>query len=421
MIASIRTFFRFILVLSLAGILFAYAMFQGGFVSWFLFFGFLPVFLYSLFLTFYPLSLFKAERQFNSSYGEAGQDIQVEVTLKRFLPLPVFYLIIEDSLPESLNWKDTRAKKYQFLSKPKVLMNREAKKTIIFPWFKRRLTYHYLLDHVPRGKHEFSAVKIVTGDFLGIIKKRKVIEVQNDFAVRAWNRTTKLSSGMSAFDEGRQSAFLPQVRHTNVVSGVRDYAPGDRISWVDWKTTAKKQRLVTKEFEQEKNKDVTVLLNGAVADPNRWLAFEAAIELSQSLARQSLNLYGNVQFIHAGALREELMLSNRRRCDEQLIHLLSTIQPLQSSSFEEQLIKEASLRAADRNLLIVSAELNEQIGESVLRLSQQARDVLFIFIAGKKQLTDQEHAIINRLAQSPAGFQWLSEDNLTSEIIEVNA
>nr|WP_289039344.1 DUF58 domain-containing protein [uncultured Allobacillus sp.] len=421
MIASIRTVLRFIFILFLAGILFSYAMFQGGFVSWFLFFGFLPVFLYSLFLTFYPLSLFKVERQFSPKYGEAGQDIQVEVTLKRFLPLPIFYLIIEDSLPESLYWKDTRTKKYQFLSRPNVLMNREAKKTLIFPWFKRKLTYQYLLDHVPRGKHAFSTVKIMTGDLLGIIKKRKEIAVQQDINMRAWNRTTKLSSGMSAFDEGRQSAFLPQVRHTNVVSGVRDYAPGDRFSWVDWKTTAKKQRLVTKEFEQEKNKDVTVLLNGAIADPNRWLAFEATIELSQSLARQSLNLYGNVQFIHAGVVREELMLSNRRRSDEQLIHLLSTVQPLPSSSFEEQLFKEASLRAADRNLLIVSAELNEQIGESVLRLSQQARDVLLIFIAGKKQLTDQEHAIINRLEQSPVGFQWLYEDHLTNEIIEVNA
>lgn len=189
---------------------------------------------------------------------------------------------------------------------------------------------------------------------------------------------------------------------------------------MDWKTTAKKQRLVTKEFEQEKNKDVTVLLNGAIEDTDRWLAFEAAIELSQSLARHSLNLYGNVQFIHAGAVQEELMLSNRRRSDEQLIQLLSTIQPLQSSSFEEQLIKEASLRAADRNLIIVSAELNQQIGESVLRLSQQARDVLFLFIAGNKQLTNQEQAVINRLEQSIAGFQWLSEDHLTSEIIEVN-
>lgn len=366
------------------------------------------------------MSSFKAERQFSPKYGEAGQDIQVEVTLRRFLPLPIFYLIIEDPLPESLNWKDTRAKKYLFLSRPNVLMNREAKKTILFPWFKRKLTYQYMLDHVPRGRHTFNTVKIVTGDFLGIIKKRKEIEVQNDIHMRAWNRTTKLSSGMSAFDEGRQSAFLPQVRHTNVVSGVRDYAPGDRFSWVDWKTTAKKQRLVTKEFEQEKNKDVTVLLNGAIEDTDRWLAFEAAIELSQSLARHSLNLYGNVQFIHAGAVQEELMLSNRRRSDEQLIQLLSTIQPLQSSSFEEQLIKEASLRAADRNLIIVSAELNQQIGESVLRLSQQARDVLFLFIAGNKQLTNQEQAVINRLEQSIAGFQWLSEDHLTSEIIEVN-
>lgn len=92
MIASIRTFFRFIFVLVLAGLLFSYAMFQGGFVSWFLFFGFLPVFLYSLFLTLYPLSSFKAERQFSPKYGEAGTRHSSGSDVKTLFALPIFYL-----------------------------------------------------------------------------------------------------------------------------------------------------------------------------------------------------------------------------------------------------------------------------------------------------------------------------------------
>ena len=42
---------------------FMFAMFQGGFVSWFLFYTFLPFVLYSFVLFFYPLSSFDVERK----------------------------------------------------------------------------------------------------------------------------------------------------------------------------------------------------------------------------------------------------------------------------------------------------------------------------------------------------------------------
>ncbi|MDQ7863681.1 DUF58 domain-containing protein [Peribacillus frigoritolerans] len=41
-------------------------------------------------------------------------------------------------------------------------------------------------------------------------------------------------------------------REHSVVSGVREYQPGDQLSWINWKATARTSEIMTKEFEVQK-------------------------------------------------------------------------------------------------------------------------------------------------------------------------
>src|SRR5699024_7686731 len=50
-------------IVMLLGILFSYAMFQGGFTSWFLFYSFLPILLYPLGLAVYPIRKWDVTRE----------------------------------------------------------------------------------------------------------------------------------------------------------------------------------------------------------------------------------------------------------------------------------------------------------------------------------------------------------------------
>src|SRR5690625_2284987 len=188
MFKRIKNITRLLFVILLFASLFAYAMFQGGFVSWFLFFGFLPVILYSLLIAVYPLKFMKVTRSFSNRYAEAGGTVEVELSIKRILPLPIFYMIVEDEMPESIKWKDTKHKKFQFLSRPRILENRKPAKAILFPWFKRNLTFRYAIDHIPRGKHDFSSLTILTGDLLGIIDREVALAAEGNLYVRPWQR-----------------------------------------------------------------------------------------------------------------------------------------------------------------------------------------------------------------------------------------
>src|SRR5690554_4654763 len=101
---GIYTFSRFAFVFILFAILFSYAMFQGGFVSWFLFFSFLPIIIYSIVMLFYPLNLVQVHRTVSSKLLRAGQTVKVNVTIRRKMPFPLLFVVIEDQLPSTMDY-----------------------------------------------------------------------------------------------------------------------------------------------------------------------------------------------------------------------------------------------------------------------------------------------------------------------------
>ena len=48
---------------------------------------------------------------------------------------------------------------------------------------------------------------------------------------------------------------------TPQAAGVRDYAPGDALRRIHWPTSARRDRLMTKEFDQDPQADVWIFLD----------------------------------------------------------------------------------------------------------------------------------------------------------------
>lgn len=421
MLKPFSTIIRFILVALLLGVLFSYAMFQGGFVSWFLFFGFLPILLYSVLIVIYPLSWLKVERDVSKRYIQAGHSLKVSVKVKSHLPLPILFLIIEDQLPKSISYNDTRHFKYQFLRKPSALFKDETYKTIIFPRFRRQINYQYEITSVPRGLHELNDIRLLTGDFLGLVKKERVYQAPIKVLSEPREVSLKLKNDISYFEEGEQSAYSIKANHTNLVSGVRDYAPGDRVSWLDWKTTAKKQKLVTKEFEQEKHKDLAVILNRIQVERDDWLAFEGCVEIANSIVRESIDDHGNVSFVAIGNHRHEIQLERGRKDLDRLTRFLAETRLEESEqSFSSKLLKEGMLISKDRNIVVMTHQLDSKLHHTMTRINQQDAKVSLILIKSKHNITSSERQALAQLRQEGVIATWLSEDQLTSRLIEVN-
>ena len=128
-------------------------MFQGGFVSWFLFYSFLPFAIYCVALSFYSLNELEVTRILPKSDYNAGEPLKVEVSVKRAKSFPLFYLLIEDHLSDSLKFAPQQ-------KKPKALL---------LPGLEKEFSYEYIIDELPRGEHVFDSFTLRIGDPLGLI------------------------------------------------------------------------------------------------------------------------------------------------------------------------------------------------------------------------------------------------------------
>src|SRR5699024_8476606 len=130
---SFRLIFNFIIIMTLFLILFSFGMFQGGFLSCFLFFVFLLIFIYHIGLLIYQIKKWKITREINPSYVEAGSEVNVTVKIHRKIAFPLYYCVFEEVLPKSLNKEDQRLEKYKYMSQPLSMRVQRNTKQIIFP------------------------------------------------------------------------------------------------------------------------------------------------------------------------------------------------------------------------------------------------------------------------------------------------
>src|SRR5699024_8027339 len=117
----------------------------------------------------------------------------------------------------------------------------------------RRSSDLYQLKQRPRGEGQLGNIRIRTGDVFGLIQKEHVFQTSDYMMVYPSRRSIHMDEQSQSLDHGTMSAHSLNISNTNVVSGIRDYLPGDRFSWIDWKQTARKNTMMTKEFEQEKS------------------------------------------------------------------------------------------------------------------------------------------------------------------------
>lgn len=237
---------------------FVFAMFQGGLVSWTIFYAILPFTIYSILLFLYPLSNFKVKRIVKVTHLQNGEKLRVKVFIKRKLPFPLLYTIIGDE------WMDEGKKK---------TIGR-VNKVLVFGW-KQQLEWDYTIDKMPRGEHSARHIQVEVTDFFGWIRKTVMISTKNTVLVYPRTMDVDYMPIESQYDGGLVNSPFNIVKDTTMVTGVRDYQFGDRVSWVHWKSFARTQTLMTKEFDDRSSRDLSLILDNRASS-----TFEEQIEFA---------------------------------------------------------------------------------------------------------------------------------------------
>lgn len=126
---------------------------------------------------------------------------------------------------------------------------------------KQRRSYIARTLLLDRGEFNLGPTVVSSGDPFGLFTFSRSIPNDKTLLVMPhWVRIDQFAALPGLLPGGRalRRRSLEVSPHA---AGVREYAPGDPLSRIHWKTTARRDRLMVKEFEQDPQADVWILLD----------------------------------------------------------------------------------------------------------------------------------------------------------------
>ena len=211
----------------------------------------------------------------------AGDPLTIELTLvNRRRRLAGWAIVLEDSLRlEGAAQKQIRSKN----ARTKVAMVAPR----VEPQSETRVAYRF--DACRRGRYRFGPVRVSTRFPFGLVSGAVTIGRHDTLLVAP--RLGRLSRSWSTVIEGAKSGQARTQHRKGLVDGefygLRDWRPGDSPRWIHWRTSAKLAKLSVRQFEQQRNRDVALVLD-FYSSPRPSEAEQYHIELAISFAATAI-------------------------------------------------------------------------------------------------------------------------------------
>lgn len=318
-------------------LVFSFAMFQGGFVSWFLFFSVSPFLIYALLLLVVKERFVLFERKMEPSHVESGQTVKVTLTMERKTRFPFIYMMAEELVG----------------SEALVIAREKGASAVRFVGFSKKFEWHYELKNLPRGEHRFFGADIVFCDFFGWAQKKVTVDKEHVILVHPRVHEMQYVPLQTKFDVGAMASPYAVVKDTSMAVGLRKYEPGDRFSWIHWKSFAKTQTLQTKEFEDRQSQELLLMLNLENAP-----LFEEKVELAASILNTIVRSRGDVSLVTMGDEVTTFPVIQSAHQLEKVMYHLASLRPSEDAKSilrGEQYLKQIA------TLLYVTNSMSEEL------------------------------------------------------------
>lgn len=367
-------------VIALVLVTYVFAMFQGGFASWFLFYSSLVFFVYECLAYYLMFATLEVVRHLDRNRLQEGEDVVVTIRLRRRIWFPLGWNMVIEAFPERL------------------VGFYEPHKQLIFPWFKREVEFRYVIPQLPRGYYRLQESVICGGDFFGFIERRKVISLSDDILVYpSYQHVNHWPLGDGSFS-GTIHVSHRRSDDVAAVRGVREYQRGDRLSQIHWRASARGTGLKTKEFEHQAMNQAVFFLD---VEKNSYPAsdlFELAVKVTASLIA-----YANRNQYHYGLVFKQ---KERMSIDPGLSHAhflrvfdqLARVMPEGSDSFSRVIGREALEQSQGVTLMMVTPRLDKELVARLVSLVQRGRRVQLFHISRTGAYTAEQKQVLRLLA-----------------------
>ncbi|OGG52075.1 MAG: hypothetical protein A3F84_25835 [Candidatus Handelsmanbacteria bacterium RIFCSPLOWO2_12_FULL_64_10] len=306
-------------------------------------------------------------------------DYVIEITNRKRLPLP--WAELEERLPKQL----------VAVYDPDVTVEGgwHRRRTISLGWHER-LVLRQRFTCRERGEYLVGPSDLETGDPLGIFPVNMHVPETRSLIVYPRIAALDWEGIRSRFPFGPIRARPPVLEDPSWFAGIRDYRPGDPRHWVDWKATARRQRLQTRVFTPTTLTNVVVALNMQTLQ-YAWQGYdearlEASIGVAAALVRNLLmqrcavGLAANSSGGSIEQFQAYLPPSQRPSQLAEALAMLARLSAIPTLAFGAFLRRVAANFPYGASLIVVAAYLDEESIDEMALLAERGHSIELFFL-----------------------------------------
>jgi uncharacterized protein (DUF58 family) len=290
-----------------------------------------------------------------------GEAIEVAFALTNRKPLPVPWLEVRDQVPEKAPPEDEPGRPGG--GPETVILSRSTS----LAWYER-VRWRHSFRCKARGYFQFGPALLRSGDIFGFFPVAAENPTVNHLTVLP--RVLPLREIGLPFRRpfGESTSGLPIFEDQSRVVGLRDYRPGDPLKRIDWKATARSQRLQSRLYDPAATLTMLIAVNVSTLE-HPWegynpLLLERTITVAGSIAsyaeekRYAAGLLANCTFPNAD---RHIWLPPGRDPSQltRILESLSMISPFVLAPIEDVLQRRAERLPVGTTVVIVAGFLTE--------------------------------------------------------------
>jgi uncharacterized protein (DUF58 family) len=293
-----------------------------------------------------------------------------------------------------------------------------------------------------RGRFRLGPIDVRSGDPLGLFQVHRTVPITD--ALLVCPLTEELRSfpfPISPLPDG-EALRRRTTTVTASASGVREYAPGDSIRRIHWPSSARRQKLMVKEFELDPAADIHIALDldaaahvgqdeegDRTADENSApqlprSTLEYAVSAAASCANFFLRQGRSVGLVTVGAHREILAAESGDRQHRHIMETLAVVEADGELPFAHVLAQECATLPRGTTVVLISASTARAWAEAAQGLARSGLRIVVLFVdpAGFSAPDDDAAAdgaaLIAALADAGAGVRTLRYGHRLADALE---
>lgn len=256
---------------------------------------------------------------------------------------------------------------------------------------------------VKRGLFPLGDTVISSGDFFGLFPVSKTVKAHHTLLVYPMTLNLRYFPHPSGWITGGEAIRRRTQQITPNAVGVRDYVPGDPMNRIHWLSTARKDRLIVKEFELDPLAEIWLFFDANrefhygdashideinqreywkpfIEIPIPQSSFEYQVVISASLARYFLKIGRAVGFVSQGRALHVLPAERGSRQFGKVMESLAILEPEGRLPIYSLVESQAKLMPRGSTVILLSPSSDDALVRSIIYLERGGYRPVVIYI-----------------------------------------